>query len=160
MKDYSHLHEEEVVSFCAPNPRPVAELLELFLAQGFTLHDDVLCLDRSNRGQPWQSSSIVAVEVSCRGKEIFGFEEGEWDEVKLKYLFAYLPFELTERFFVVIETTGRELGMGPQRNGKPTSIDALRADFQAFKTQLLAEVGDEPGSESAAIVIQYTYPRK
>lgn len=159
MKDYDYLHEIEVVTFQLSSPRPVRELLRLFTSQGFDLHDDVFSLDRKDRVLPWQHSSIAEVAIECGGREVFEFQDGVWDCLKLKYLFATLPFECVESFVQVVVAASRALGIIPEFRGRPTNTIELRNEFERMKAELIAEVGDEPGSESVAIFIRTTYPR-
>jgi len=159
MSKFDYLHEVEVASFTARSPRPLIELLGFFKSQGFTLHDDVVSLDRKGKLPPWQHSSIVEVQTELQGEEVFGFEEGSWDCLKLKYLFASLPFELVDRFIRVVENTRDFLSISPEFLGKLVSGADLKLEFEHFKKEVVSEIGDEPGSESLAIFIQTTYPR-
>jgi hypothetical protein len=158
--DYAHLHEIEVVKFRSPSPRPVAELLAVFASQGFTLHEDVVSLDRTGKFPPWQHPSVVEVEVLHEGEEVFGFEEGLWDTIELKYLVASLPFENTNRFLDVVATTSRSLGIPPEFKGEETTLDTIRSEFTRIRDELRAETGEDAGSERLAILIQSTYPRR
>ena len=72
--DYDKLHEVEVVTLRSESPRPLSELLPIFTSQGFTLHDDVVSLDRGDQVPPWQHAAVVEVECQLQGQEVFGFD--------------------------------------------------------------------------------------
>lgn len=157
--DYSYLHEVEAIEFRAKKPRPRSELLGVFLSQGFNLHDDLVSLDRTGKVPPWQHSSIVEVEVQLHGNEVFGFEDGDWDKVILKYLFASLPITCAKAFIRVVNLTGEKLGIIPVYKGNEFDQDFLEGEFKRVQEDLISETGEEPGSEGLAILIQSTYPR-
>ncbi|WP_182868452.1 hypothetical protein [Stieleria mannarensis] len=156
---FEYLHEQEVVAFRSSTRRPLAELLPTFTSQGFALHDDTVSLDRSDNVPPWQHPSIVEVECQLDGDEVFGFDEGEWDTLLMKYLFASVPFEFVDQFVDVVITTGRLLGIEPKFHGNPVSGESLKEKFERIREQLLSETGELAGSEQLAIIIQSTYPR-
>lgn len=158
--DYAYLHEVEIVTFQSRTPRPLAELLTVFLSQGFTLHDDVMSLDRKERAPPWQHCSLVEVEVRHDGVEVFGFDEGSWDVIELKYLFASLPFDNVERFLDVVATISGLLGIPPEFRGERMTQDSLASEFSRIRDELRASTGEDAGSEGLAILIQSTYPRR
>lgn len=158
--NYDHLHEVEVVEFHATEPRPLSELLPLFKSLGFTLHDDVLSLDRSGKIPPWQHASTVEVEVLCNGVEVFGFESGKWDTLQLQYLFASLPTGEADKFLAIIDSLTTALGITPHYQGLETNTAALKVEFERILTVLHDETGYSPGSEGLAILIQATYPRE
>lgn len=158
--NYDFFHEIEIVAFRPPVPRPRSEVAKILLPLGFTRHDDVVSLDRTGDVPPWQHGSIVEVATHLDGREVYGFGRGKWDRLELKYLFAFLPFELTETFVTVVVATGKLLGLSPEFRG--TAIDAvgLRTAFLAMKDELLAESGDDPGSKCLRSFIESTYPRR
>ncbi len=158
--DYAYLHEVEIVAFQSPTSRPLAELLTVFLGQGFTLHDDIVSLDRKDRSPPWQHCSLVEVEVRHGGVEVFGFDEGSWDLIELKYLFASLPYDNVKRFLEVVATTSGLLGIPPEFKGEKTTLDSLASEFSRIRDELRANTGEDAGSEGLAILIQSTYPRR
>jgi hypothetical protein len=159
MIDFSYLHEIEIVSFRADQRKPLNEILSSFEDQGFALHDDIISLDRKGIIPPWQHSSIVSVEFQLDGEEVFGFEDGEWNIILLKYLFASLPFDLSETFIQVVKEIGEEFKIIPYFHGKETDAQALRKSFLEINSEIMAKTGEAPGSESLAILIQNTYPR-
>lgn len=157
---YEYLHELEQVEITTPNRRPLAELLPLFLQLGFTLHDDVVSLDRKGKIPPWQHSSIVEVETRCNGEEVFGFKEGVWDSILLRYLFATLPYELTDTFVDVTYAVSRKLSLPVKLRGVEIDEVMLRECFSKIREDLTSETGMDAGSEELAIWIHSTYPRR
>src|SRR5262249_6750946 len=102
----------------------------------------------------------VEVEVRYHNEEVFGFGDGEWDELRLKYLFASLPFEASEQFIRSVAITSEHLRIASEFRGQITDALRLRKDFEEIRADLVSAIGDEPGSESLAILIQSTYPRR
>lgn len=158
--DYSYLHEIEFVEFRSVAPRSVVELVPVFKSCGFTFHDDVVSLDRKGRIPPWQHPSVIEVEVQRNGEEVFGFDEGEWDSIQLKYLFASLPFELVDEFVDSVIAVADQLRITPTRHGKEVTAAELRRAFAEVREELIRETGDDAGSEGLAIFIHSTYPRR
>lgn len=160
MTSYEYLHEVEEVELQANPARPVHELLPMFRSLGFTLHDDVVSLDRRGRVPPWQCDSIVEVEVRSGGEEVYGFEDGEWDAIRLRYLFATLPADLIDRFIDVVFAVSHALSLPVHYRGAEVDEASLRRLFAEVQADLAAETGEEPGSQSLAILIHSTYPRR
>jgi hypothetical protein len=154
------LHEVEYVELRMPSLRPVSELLDEFEDLGFTLHDDVVSLDRTDRTPPWQHSSIVEVEVRCDGEEVFGFDEGAWDVVRLKYLFATLPFELADTFIDAVFELSKRLSTPLIYRGNEIDANGLKARFAQVRSEVLASTGEDAGSEGLAILIQSMYRQR
>ena len=157
--DYEYLHEVEIAELRSVAKRPVSELLPAFRSLGFTLHDDVVSLDRGGKIPPWQHTSIVEVEVQCEGEEVLGFEEGEWDVLHLKYLFATLPFELAETFIDVVFQLAGKLETSVTYRGVEVDASELKERLIRTCDELLSETGEDAGSEALAILIHSTYPR-
>jgi hypothetical protein len=160
MISYEHLHEVEHVELLSPARRPVSELLPAFEGLGFTIHDDVVTLDRTGKIPPWQSSTIVAVHVQCDGEDVYGFDEGEWNVIQLRYLFASLPYELSEKFVDVAFNVSKNLFTPVVYKGAEIDAEGLRARFAQVRADLLARTREDAGSEALAILIHSTYPRR
>lgn len=156
---YEYLHEVESVELRSASKRPLHELLPVFRSLGFTLHDDVVSLDRIGKVPPWQHPSIVEVDVQCDEEEVFGFKRGMWDVLHLKYLFATLPFELTDEFVDIVFRLCDKLGLSATYQGAVVDARTLKSQFSHVHDELLSETGESPGSEGLAILIHSTYPR-
>jgi hypothetical protein len=160
MMSYEYLHEVETVELRSSTLRTVSELLPVLERLGFTLHDDVVSLDRNGTIPPWQHSSIIEVEVLCNDHEVTGFEEGEWNAIRLKYLFASLPFELVDQFVEVALKLSRKLATSVSFRGTNVNVGDLKDRFDQIRDEVLSETGEDAGSEGLAIVIHGTYPRR
>lgn len=158
--EYDYLHEVEQVELRSPNSRSLSELPTTFKQLGFTIHDDVLCLDRIGKVPPWQHCSIAEVEVQRNGEEVFGFDEGDWDLIRLKYFFATVPYELAERFIAAALAISRNLLLPVRYDSSEVDEAFLRQQFAKVRADLLAETGEDAGSEGLAILIQSRYPRR
>jgi len=159
MSEFEYLREVESVRFARAIPADVSRLLPLFRQLGFTLHDDVVSMDRKGRCVPWQHSSIVEVEISLDGEEVFGFDEGQWNDIELKYMFSRLPFELSASFVDAAMALGQGLELACQHRGQLVDAGTLRARFSQTREELRREVGMDCGDEALAILISSTYPR-
>jgi hypothetical protein len=157
--DYSFLHELEFVEFRSEFPRRISELVPVFKSCGFTFHDDVVSIDRKGRVPPWQHSSIVEVVIRRDGEEVFGFEQGEWDVIRLEYLFASLPFALVDDFIDAVSAIADRLGIVPTFQGEPVASVDLKRRLVEVREDLIRATGEDAGSEPLAIFIHSTYPR-
>jgi hypothetical protein len=157
--DYSYLHELEFVEFKSVLPKRIPELVPVFRSCGFTFHDDVVSVVRKGRVPPWQHSSVVEVVVQRNGEEIFGFEQGEWDTIRLEYLFASLPFDLVDEFLYVVTAIADKLGIPPTFRGERVAPIDVKRRFLEAREDLIRETGEDAGSERLAILIHATYPR-
>src|SRR5262249_49290027 len=133
MSEFEYLHELEGVVFQSDAAKPLTELWPIFRAHGFARHDDVVSLDLGGSVPPWQHSSIVEVQVLYEGEEVFGFDEGLWDTVRLEYLFASLPFEFVGTFVNTVEQISRDLGISPSYRSAPADSDSLLSALQAAR---------------------------
>lgn len=159
MISYDYLHEIECVDFRSHCRRPVPDLFSLFWDLGFTAHYDIVTLDRCGVVPPWQSTSIVTIDVYCANEVVYGFDDGEWDAIRLKYLFATLPFEFTETFLGIASRVSRDLKLPMEKDGSAVDERILRSKFTEFREDLLLRTRSQPGSEALAMLIHSTYPR-
>lgn len=158
--DFEKLHEEECVELVSDKKRSLTELKSTFKTYGFTFHDDVVSLDRKGRIPPWQHPSTVEVEVSCESEEVFGFDAGEWDLIRLKCLFATLPYAESEEFIRVAFALANALALPVIHNGTLVAQSDLKDRFSQIRDELIVETGEDVGSEGLAILIQKTYHRR
>lgn len=156
---YEYFHEVEAVELNLPKARRTSTLKPIFKKLGFVLHEDVFSLDRKDHVPPWQHTSVVEVEVLRHGQEVFGFHDGECDLLRLKYLFASLPYQCSERFIDVSFLLQAELDTPLLYHGKEVDRDDLKSRFDECRSELLSMTGEDAGSERLAIMILETYPR-
>ena len=156
---FDRLHEAETVTLTSHEDRPIAALQLILLSLGFILHEDVFSMDRVDKCPPWQSTLIIQVELLLNGIEVFDLD-GNWNELRLRYLFASVPSDLIDRFCDTVMELARRLQLTPHLNGHPITRKELDDHFRKCLEELESEFGETPGSESVAILIQSTYPRK
>jgi hypothetical protein len=156
--DYDYLHELELVTFRIQSPRPVRALAAFLRALGFTLHEDVLSLDRKGNMPPWQHKSVVEVKILKDGKEVFDLD-AHWNVLNLEYLLAWLPAECIDVFVDCVFQVARWLGSPATHRGVQVTERELRDSLNGFCRELEDRVGESVGSEGLAILIQSTYPR-
>lgn len=156
--NYDYLHESETVSLQTPSPRSCNELVPVLQTLGFTLHEDIFSLDRVGSIPPWQSSSWVDVDLFLRGTEINDLS-AQWDTIKLVYLLATLPREGISTFVASATKLSGLLGLPMMYKDQVVSAKELEAAFNDCADELEREVAD-PGSETVAIFIESTYPRR
>lgn len=153
------LHEIEQVELVSSVRKSLSELLVIFRSLNFTLHDDVVSLDRKERVPPWQHSSIVEIQIQLDGVDVYGFDEGSWNLIRLQYLYATLPYVLTETFIDVAFAVSDRLLLPVMFHGAPVDKSTLRHSLSRIRDELITETGEEPGSKGLAILIHSTYPR-
>lgn len=159
MTRFEYLHEVETVTFRTSSPRPLREAKDVFISCEFKLHDDVLSIDRDEPFPVWQHSSIAEVEFQLAGREVFGFSRGKWDSVHVEYLFSSLPFDCLTDYLKAISTLSDLLQIQPEYMGKVKSVAEIRDAMLRHREELLEHTGEEPGSETLAILVHSTYPR-
>lgn len=157
---YEYFHEVETIDLRHSQAQLTSDLLPVFRRRGFTLHEDVLSLDREGAIPPWQNSSIVDVEVVHNDQDVYDFEEALWSTLRLKYLFASLPFEFVDQFIDVAYALSQELGTSLTFRGRNIDRGELKAHFERFRDEVLTTTGEDVGSEGLAILIYSTYPRR
>lgn len=157
--DLDKLHEEEIALLGSPRRRPMQELRRELRSNGFALYDDVWSLDRTDAVPAWQHGSIVEIDILKDGHEVYD-DDVEWDAVRLRYLFASLPRDFIAEFIDVVRKLSRSLSLAVTVNRKSIDEDELTEYFEQCAEELLDEFGEYPGSESLAIFIQSTYPRR
>ncbi|KAA5543865.1 hypothetical protein FYK55_11900 [Roseiconus nitratireducens] len=160
MIDYSYLHEIEFIEFKTKIPRSRQSLAQCLLREGFTLHDDLFCVDRTDKVPPWQHPSIIETSVIDQQDEVYDYSEGVWDCLQLKYLLAFLPFDFAGQFVECAQRLSERLNIRPEYGGRIITAKALYAKLETAKSEVLKETGELPGTENLAIFIQSTYPRR
>ena len=71
-------------------------------------------------------------------------------------MFASLPFE----FVAIATTVGEFIGLTPHLEGKAVDAEKIKSHLEHCRDELIGETGDDAESESLAIFIQSTYPRR
>lgn len=157
--DYDWLHEVEKVDIAAGQFQELSALLGLFLDLGFTLHDDVVSFDRVDFVHPWQHTSIVEVMVLHNGEEVFGFDDGIWNAMTLKYLTPNLPQDCVRVFSNKVIAVASALETHALYRGRPISEQVLFQELTDCCNDIRTHSSLEVGSEELAKLIRCTYPR-
>ena len=158
MADYDYLHEVETVEFPFTPARHLQDVIRSLTAVGFTYHQNILFLDRTDRGEPWQSIAVTEVSALSAGVEVYERDQNV-DVVELQYLLATLPPALLQQFVSSVDRAASALGEAPRFRGKEITPEELSGLLEGFVEELRAEIG-EPGSLEVRIEIERTYPRR
>ena len=103
---------------------------------------------------------MTEIEILLSGEEVFDVALGKWDTMRIKYLFASLPFELTEKFIEIAFSIGKDLSLPLMYAGLEIDEQWLRQRLGWIRQKLLDQTGEEAGSEGLAIIIHSQYPRR
>jgi hypothetical protein len=156
--DYSKLHESESVHLQLGRHVSVAELRTHFVEAGFREADDFFYLPRQDNCRPWQSEEIATADFFDGDQQVEC--EGICDRVHFSYLFASLPAEHIATFISALGWFRDALGGELEHRGERLDLEGLRSRFDSYRQDLLDEVYEHPGSESLAILIHESYPRR
>jgi hypothetical protein len=156
--DYSKLHESESVHLLLGHRVLVAELRPHFIEAGFTEEDDFFFLPRQDGCYPWQSNDIVTVDFFDGDRQVDC--DGVCDRAHFNYLFASLPAAHIATFVSTLGWFRGVLGGELEHRSEMLDPDGVRSKFDGYIRDLLDEVNEQPGSESLAILIQDSYPRR
>jgi hypothetical protein len=58
-----------------------------------------------------------------------------------------------------VATTSDQLGLPPEFRNWQMTAESLRREFDKIRDDLLAQIGEDAGTEQLAILIHSTYPR-
>lgn len=156
--DYSKLHESESVHLLLGRRVPVAELRTHFIEAGFVEEDDFFFLPRQDGQHPWQSEDIVTADFFDGDQQVDC--EGICDRVHFSYLFASLPATHIATFISTLGWFRGALGGELEHRSEKLDPDGVRSKFDGYLRDLIDEIYEQPGSESLAILIQDSYPRR
>lgn len=158
MIDLERLHEVVSVTLEPAELRQSSELASCLSSLGFSNHGDLFSLDRRDSVPPWQHASIVEVYVYRSGEVVY--DEKGWDKIRLDYLFAFLPVELSDVFIDVAFAVSDVLGVPVLYRKEVVERDELASALKRFSDELMEDWYETPGSEELAILIAGTYPRR
>lgn len=159
------LHEKETVRLVGKQAQQRSLLHAYLKDRGFTSEDDFYFLDRPDKPQPWQSISLITVDIFLNGEAVYETEEdinesesSFWDELDVSYLLASLPVEYVKIFCEEVSALCIGFDLQCKHGGEILDYTSLLERFQRIVTELSESFG-EPGSEDLAILIQEMYPR-
>lgn len=159
-------HEKETVVLKAPHSLERTRLDKWLRKRGFRAEDDFYHLQRKGRVQPWQTSTVISLDVRCSGQGVYETEEDlaegrgtSWDELRADYLLATLPRDCIASLVREIDALVTEFGLRLEYRGDVVEPVELAKHLNAIADQLSKE-WDEPGSETLAILIEQQYGHK
>lgn len=119
---------------------------------GATLYYDVYSFDRSEKGPIWQSESFAYTDLFCKGVRVDAQETS--DCLELIFPLATIGSEYIGKFTELVEKCAEAFQATPLYKGEVTSKERLLSVCDNFVSRLMAEWGEEPGSESLRIMIE------
>ena len=160
----NNYHEKETIRLVASESKSRMDLHIFLKGRGFTSEDEFYFLDRNDAPKPWQSISVMTVNVFDRGSTVYETAEdvveapGVWDELQVDYLLATLPPVFIEKFANECEILAVQFNLKMEMGGRIVPPGQLQLALQAIATNLTNEL-DEPGSETLRILIEQSYGR-
>ena len=122
---------------------------------GATLHYDVYSIERKKPCPIWQSESLVFIQTYLNNKQTDAQES--CDTLVLEYPLATLGSENISEFANTAENFSRKFNTNLLLNNIiVTKLDIIK-HCEELATDLLENFGEEPGSESLAIMIESEY---
>jgi hypothetical protein len=159
-------HEKETVTLRAGEPHSRSSLHAWLRLRGFKSADDFYFLARTGRCEPWQSKTVVSVQVRLRALDVYETEEDiaegngtHWDELQAGYLLATLPGEWIEPFVKEIRLLAAEFALRVEHRGNEIDPSELAKRLNEVVDELTSNL-HEPGSEQLAMEIERQYPRR
>lgn len=147
-------HEEKLVTVRLTSSCSAGAGNLLFRKLGFNLHYDVYALAASH-AEPWQSDQIADVSLYFDGAEVDA--QDDFDQIVMSYLLASRPSSDIDLFLDLVEKVTSEFDGTFEYTGREMTIRDVRSEFVSCVDSLLKEWGEEPGSESLAIMIEENY---
>jgi hypothetical protein len=156
-------HEKE--TFLLRPSKPIERvLLDRWLRRRqYHSEDDFYYLPRKDQCEPWQSSTILSLDVRSAGEAIYETREDlaegsgtSWDELKIEYLLATLPREHIETLIEEVNALSTEFLLELRYCGEVISSTELAHCLNQIADQLVKQI-DNTGSEALAILIEQQY---
>jgi hypothetical protein len=105
--------------------------------------------------EAWQSETITDVSLFRDDEE--SDAQKDFDRIALGYLLATRPSSDIDVFLALVERVLAAFQGRLVYNGQPVTLVEIRKEFASCVDFLMKEWGEEPGSESLAIMIQENY---
>lgn len=147
-------HEEKLVTVRLTSSCSAGAGNLLFRRMGFNLHYDVYAFAASH-AEPWQSDQIADVSLYSGDVEVDA--QDDFDQIVLSFLLASRPSSDIDLFLNLVERVTSEFGGTIEYAGRVMTISDIRSEFMSCVESLLNEWGEEPGSESLALMIEEKY---
>lgn len=144
-------HEEKLVTVRLTSSCSAGAGNLLFRKLGFNLHYDVYAFAASH-AEPWQSDQIA--DVSLYSDDVEVDAQDDFDQIVMSFLLASRPSSDIDLFLTLVERVSFEFGGTIEYAGRVMTISDIRSEFKSCVDSLLKEWGEEPGSESLALMIE------
>ena len=158
-------HEKETVYLKAQRRFDRVSLDKWLRDYGFKAEDDFYYIPRKDRCEPWQSPTVLSIDIRLAGKDVYETEEDvvegrttQWDELKIEYLLASVPRDCIKTLIGVISELIRDFPVGGEYMGERVTTEILAHRLNEIADRLTKE-WDAPGSETLAILIEQAYGR-
>lgn len=125
---------------------------------GATLDYDVYNFDRIGKYPIWQSESFAMIDLFKSGQRVD--PQSATDEIRVSYPMATIPSNYIVKFVDVVFALATRLETRVLFGEKAVNVHELVTELDKIVTFLLEEWGEEPGSESLAIMIEEQVKRR
>lgn len=139
------------------------ELHTCLKLRGFKSEDDFYSLKRKARVQPWETRTLVSVDVKLNSSAVdeteADIEEGAstaWNSLELSYLMASMPRDCIDLFVEEVQQLSLHFGLQIQFNSELFEASSLRTELNRIADELAENFGGT-GSEELAILIEQEY---
>ena len=149
-------HEDKLVTIRLTSSCSAGAGNLLFRKMGFNLHYDVYAFAASH-AEPWQSDQIA--DVSLYSDDVEVDAQDDFDQIVMSFLLASRPSSDIDLFLNLVERVTSEFGGTIEYAGRVMTIGDIKSEFMSCVDSLLKEWGEEPGSESLALMIEDKYSR-
>lgn len=159
-------HEKETIILKASRLLDRITLDKWLRKRGFRSEDEFYYLPRKGRCEPWQTSTLVSLNVRRSGRSVYETEEDmaeglatTWDELQADYLLATLPRDYISSMICEIDALATQFSLKVEYRGETIAATELEKRLNAVADELSKE-WDAPGSETLAVLIEQQYGSK
>jgi hypothetical protein len=159
MIDLTRVHEKEMFHLRSASVLAWSTVEPAMTELGFRLTDDFAERTREDPREKWQSEAVASCNFEREGKDVYPDEE-DFDVIRYEILVPWLPEKVIQQSFDALFALAEKLQLPVLYQSKPVSRAECDMMMNRWLSDILAEIGDVAGSESAAILIQMEYERK
>jgi len=159
MIDLARVHEKEVFHLRSSSIMNWSMVEPAMTELHFQLTDDFTERMREDPKEKWQSEAIASCNFERDGMNVYPDEE-DFDLIRYEILVPTLPEEVTKHAIDALFALSEKLQLQVFYRKQPVSRSQCEAMMKSWLADILAEIGDVAGSESAAILIHMEYERK
>lgn len=158
-------HEKLTVVLVREAPVLRSELHTWLKLRGYKSEDDFYFLKRKAKVLPWETRTLVTVDVQLNSSAVYETEEDveegsstAWNSLNLDYLMASMPRDCIDLFVEEVQQLSLQFGLQIQFNSESVEASSLRAALNRIADELEEYFGGA-GSEELAILIEQEYSR-